>query len=356
MSPEVKFSYQRPKKLTLFWPFCASRQCALGARLRRGLRSRRARLSPLCPAHYGGRSRGPYTSEYKSHFQWPLVSLMDFVSYFLALRPAPFFLRGDALKFFARATTHICLKYRFLRAWCYAFILSFAFVLGFASPSHASDIYTCPEEPKSIAILGDSLADGLWGSLWRGWQACETVSLHRLTSVSDGLARSSAEKWADRLAEVGPVDAVVIQLGGNDLRRIRAEGKSYRYGTDDWKRIYAQRVKLLAEEAQAQAGAVFWIGLPIVGDAAINRDYRTLSNLYSSALDCGSWWKCRNYRLTYIDTYEPTQFGSGKYVRSVTIDGRAYTLRAPDQIHFTERGYDSVVATFIDVLIGALSS
>ena len=44
--------------MTLFGPFCASRQCALGARLRRGLRSRRARLSPLFPAHYGGRSRG----------------------------------------------------------------------------------------------------------------------------------------------------------------------------------------------------------------------------------------------------------------------------------------------------------
>ena len=38
------------KKVDTFWPFCASRQCALGARLRRGLRSRRARLSPLCPA------------------------------------------------------------------------------------------------------------------------------------------------------------------------------------------------------------------------------------------------------------------------------------------------------------------
>ena len=80
--------YQRQKKLTLFWPFCASRQCALGARLRRGLRSRRARLSPLCPAHYGGRSRGPYTSEHKSHFQWPLVLLHQICQVFAIIPTA----------------------------------------------------------------------------------------------------------------------------------------------------------------------------------------------------------------------------------------------------------------------------
>ncbi len=223
-----------------------------------------------------------------------------------------------------------------------------------ATPVYAT--YPCPENPKSVAILGDSLADGLWGSLWRGWQRCEAISLHRLTSVSDGLARSDADDWADRLTPVGPVDVIIIQLGGNDLRRIRADGTSYRHGTEEWRDVYAARVKALGARAQDQASAVFWIGLPIVGKAAMDGEYRALSDIYAAALDCGSWWSCRNNRLSYVDIYEPTQFGSGAYVRSATIDGRARTLRAPDQIHFTERGYDRVVATFIDALTKALGN
>ncbi len=233
-------------------------------------------------------------------------------------------------------------------------ILACFAVICAATPVQAS--FPCPAQPKSVAVLGDSLADGLWGSLWRGWQRCETVSLHRLTSVSDGLARSNPDDWIQRLTPIGPVDVIIIQLGGNDLRRIRADGTSYRHGTEEWREVYTARVTALGARARDQAGAVFWIGLPIVGKAAMDGEYRALSNLYASALDCGSWWSCRSNRLTYVDIYEPTQFGSGAYVRSATINGRARTLRAPDQIHFTERGYDRVVATFIDALTEALGS
>ena len=65
--------YQRLKKLTLFWPFCVSRQKRFAFRLRRGLRLYPEALSRYSRGRCGGRSRGPYTSDQKSHFQSPLV-------------------------------------------------------------------------------------------------------------------------------------------------------------------------------------------------------------------------------------------------------------------------------------------
>ena len=48
--PQSRPLYRRPKKLTLLGPSYVSRQKRFAFRLRRGLRLRRARLSPLCPA------------------------------------------------------------------------------------------------------------------------------------------------------------------------------------------------------------------------------------------------------------------------------------------------------------------
>ena len=56
--------YQRRKKLTLFSPFCVSRQKRFAFRLRRGLRLYPEALSRYSRGRYGGRSRGPYTSDH----------------------------------------------------------------------------------------------------------------------------------------------------------------------------------------------------------------------------------------------------------------------------------------------------
>ncbi len=56
--------YQRRKKLTLLWPFYASRQKRFAFRLRRGLRFTPRRFLSSSRGRYGGRSRGPYTSDH----------------------------------------------------------------------------------------------------------------------------------------------------------------------------------------------------------------------------------------------------------------------------------------------------
>ena len=57
---------------------------------------------------------------------------------------------------------------------------------------------SCPNADVRIVVLGDSLADGLWGSLYRSFARCETMEVVRLTEVSDGLAKTSAKGWLER--------------------------------------------------------------------------------------------------------------------------------------------------------------
>ncbi len=53
-------------KLTFLWPFYVSRQKRFAFRLRRGLRLYPEARVRYSRGRYGGRSRGPYTSEHKS--------------------------------------------------------------------------------------------------------------------------------------------------------------------------------------------------------------------------------------------------------------------------------------------------
>lgn len=85
----------------------------------------------------------------------------------------------------------------------------------------------CPKQPTRIVVLGDSLADGLWGSLFRTYSRCKKVETLRLTKVSDGLAKTSDSGWLGRYAkartkfETRESDIVVVQIGANDITTIR---------------------------------------------------------------------------------------------------------------------------------------
>ncbi|MFE3836569.1 DUF459 domain-containing protein [Pseudogemmobacter sonorensis] len=221
--------------------------------------------------------------------------------------------------------------------------------LGLALPAApvAAGIY-CPQTPAEVAVLGDSLADGVWGSLFRGWQGCATVTLHRVTRVSDGLTVTAPETWSARLVDslggdVAAADLVIVQFGANDIRALRTEGGRATFGTEAWKSAYGGRVDSLLDHLAGQAGATWWLGLPVVGDAKLEASYVEVSGIQSDAT--GEWQGGMAAR--FVDTHEPTKFGTEGFVQSAEIDGRMTQLRAGDLIHFTEKGYDLVAATFL---------
>ena len=192
----------------------------------------------------------------------------------------------------------------------------------------------CPAEPVRIAVLGDSLADGLWGSFYRAFADCASVDVLRRSTVSDGLAGNDAEDWLGRLEGDGPLDLVVVQIGANDIINIREGRERYIAGTPEWDVAYAARAEALAAGLQGVAGEVIWMGLPIVGRAQYEDSYRNISALQAEAVTKAG--------VRFVDTHTPTTFGQGAFVMSAEVDGAVRQIRASDQVHFTELGYDVV--------------
>ncbi|MDR9394916.1 MAG: GDSL-type esterase/lipase family protein [Roseovarius sp.] len=193
----------------------------------------------------------------------------------------------------------------------------------------------CPAAPVTIAVIGDSLADGIWGAFYRAFATCADVRVMRLTEVSDGLAKSPAKDWLDRLETAAP-DLTVVTVGANDLTNIRKDRSRLVHGTADWKSEYAARARALAAGLKARSEAVVWMGLPIVGKQEYEASYRQLTELQSAA--------ARQAGVRFVDTHEPTTFGQGQFVMSTRIDGTVRQVRHSDQVHFTELGYDMVAA------------
>lgn len=200
----------------------------------------------------------------------------------------------------------------------------------------------CPKAEMRFVVLGDSLADGLWGSLHRTYARCKTVETVRLTAVSDGLAKTSAKRWLQRYLGAGTrldtreTDVIIVQIGANDITTIRNGGSRESFSTPQWDRLYSSRVTQLARGLNQRAASVIWYGLPVVGKSNLETPYRRISALQQRA--------ARGAGAKWIDIHDLTKFGTGDFAMNGSYQGRLQQLRAGDKVHFTRSGYDFVAA------------
>lgn len=206
----------------------------------------------------------------------------------------------------------------------------------------------CPKTPMRVVVVGDSLADGLWSSLYRVFAQCDTMDVVRLTAVSDGLAKTSDQDWIHRyMTKAGTPqdksnDIVIVQMGANDITTIRNGRTRESFNTDVWNVLYQQRVTTLTRTLGANASKLYWVGLPIVGNTSWEPSYRIITQLQEAAvLKAGG---------TFVDIHEVTKFGTGAFSMNGKFEGRLLQLRAPDKVHFTKPGYDYVASLVLDDL------
>jgi len=221
---------------------------------------------------------------------------------------------------------------------------------GLAAPLAAATVEsaTCPTADMRIVVLGDSLADGLWGSLNRSFARCPMIETLRLTAVSDGLAKTSSQGWLDRYAGASTAlntresDVVIVQIGANDITTIRTGNSRESFSTPEWDKLYSDRASQLATGLRARAASVIWFGLPVVGKSRLETPYQTITLLQQqAALKAGAMW---------VETHDLTKFGTGDFAMNGSYEGRLQQLRAGDKVHFTRSGYDYVAAEILDDL------
>jgi len=227
--------------------------------------------------------------------------------------------------------------------------LAALFTATTAELARAQEVPACPTSPMRLVVLGDSLADGLWGSFQRTFLQCDTMEVLRLTAVSDGLAKSSGAEWIERyMSEAGPpvegtTDVVVVQIGANDINFIRNGSSREIFNTEPWTELYSERVGELVGALGTHSAELFWIGLPVVGNSKFEPSYQIISALQQAAVRAAGG--------TFVDIHELTQFGTGEFAMSGKVDGRVVKMRAADKVHFTLPGYDMVARAVLDDLV-----
>lgn len=210
--------------------------------------------------------------------------------------------------------------------------------------THAVAAQENDERTVSIAVIGDSLADGLWAGLYRAFRSNERVTLIRAAVNSSGFTAYNWYQEFQQLREEEEVDAVVIAVGINDRQRMVGQGASriMRFNTAAWHRLYEERLRAFMGLLRDEEIPTVWIGLPRMRDDERTAHLQMLNAIYLRLAS--------EYRLAYAPLWDMTVEPDGGYKAFFeTEDGRERRFRLDDGIHFTGRGYvvlaERIVAT-----------
>ena len=201
----------------------------------------------------------------------------------------------------------------------------------------ASRSETAP--PVTVAIFGDSLAEGLWGALHRHFAGERGVRIFNATRAATGFNADSYDEALDRLLARGRIDLLIVQTGANDRQRaVALDGRDKAaFGSPRWHSFYSQRLTYFLARAQRQGMPVLWVGMPVMRDAPFDRGMRLISRLHQDHAE--------RHGALFLDIAHFTADAEGAFVERLAAGaGRQRRFRHDDGVHFWEFGYDRVAA------------
>ncbi len=241
----------------------------------------------------------------------------------------------------------------------YTSTVCFALGVAFACAPSARAAYSAPGDPPPvhIAFVGDSMADGLWGAMFRrlGKDKClaEKVKLSRHAKNGTGLTRLDQYNWVDEVAALASdpgADLFVGSFGVNDRQSIVDAAKTRtEYGGPDYDGRYEGLVEDVVQSALAHGSSMLVMGLPVMLDPAANADASAKNRLFAEAVA-----HVASPRAAYVPPWE-SRPGADEYKPFLPNANNAMVqVRAADGVHFTTAGYDRVMDAFYPSIMESL--
>lgn len=190
--------------------------------------------------------------------------------------------------------------------------------------------------PMRLYIAGDSMA---------GIPGMALVNLSKRTRlirplldyrISTGLVRPDFFDWPAQLqrqTDAFKPGAAVVMWGANDNQGIQtASGKVHQFGSSGWEKEYRQRVKdALTILFDGGVRRVYWVGQPVMADAAFDRQIRTVNDIFRTEAE-------KRPGVQYIDAYAALSNG-GRYAQYLDDErGNTQQVREGDGEHITYAG------------------
>jgi hypothetical protein len=201
-------------------------------------------------------------------------------------------------------------------------------------------------EPQKLTVIvaGDSIADGIWGGLYRKLLRDKRYEIVRKARNSSGFV---AFDWVGELRgleEFKRANAVIFLAGTNDRQSLVRDGKPrFLFGTKEWEAAYIERVTGLMQALKENNIPLIWLSLPIARKDEFNKDSRYLNGLFAQA--------AAQAGVHYIDIWAMFADKDGQYAAWLPDEeGRNRQLRDNDGIHFTPRGYEMIADTVLQTL------
>jgi hypothetical protein len=240
-------------------------------------------------------------------------------------------------------------------SWVAVVCIALASLLGAGvAPAFASET-----GPVRIAFVGDSMADGLWGALFRrlGKDKClgDKITLIRKAKNGTGLTRLDQFNWVAEvgtMAKEGAADLFVGSFGINDRQaivdasRVRTE-----FDAPDFDIRYQSFAADLVRNAISGGASILIAGLPVMQDSAANADAKVKNKLFEAAVAA-----VNSPLATYAKPWS-SRPGEDEYQPFLpNANNKLVQFRAEDGIHFTRFGYDQVMEYFYPAIMASLKA
>lgn len=206
-----------------------------------------------------------------------------------------------------------------------------------AGSASAADTKPGTHDKLVIAVVGDSLADGMWGGLYRQLQGNSGAELVRGARNSIGFTGADLTDLIDKAFAARPAQALVMMIGANDRRTIFVGRQpKAQLGTPNWIALYRGRVERFMDHAAKRKVPLVWILLPVMRDATATRDAKLVNEIVTKAAES-------HPNVALVETASLTSDDKGKYIAHFAdLKGHKRLMRASDGVHFEQAAYELI--------------
>ena len=186
-----------------------------------------------------------------------------------------------------------------------------------------------------LRVVGDWLGTGLTEGLKEAFKQESSLEIADMSRSNYGLVRGDQIDLygeIDRMIAGPPVHVAVIMLGVNDRASIRAGAGRAQPGTAEWKEAYAKEAEKLIKKLKGANIAVYWVGLPVMGNPAFSESAAQMNDAVRQAAYVNG--------VKFIETWAGFTDQLGNYsAYGPDLTGQTKRLREGDGVGLTAPGY-----------------
>jgi uncharacterized protein len=186
-----------------------------------------------------------------------------------------------------------------------------------------------------VGVFGDSFGDGVWSALYHLLPEKSGFKVVKYSQQSTGFTRYrrlDLQAHDDEQVGADRLDVAVIAFGANDAQGVCDEGKCGALMSTHWQKVIGRRVTDYVAMLRRHGAAVYWVGLPVMRDAAFDHDAQAMDEFYQRTM--------AGLGVPYIDIRPLTTDADGRYQAYYRdADGTPRLFRAGDGVHMSMNGY-----------------